>query len=262
MADKEDSFGKYNIKVAERCFRILDLAVAKGTAISIQDVCSALGVNANMAFRLLASIASSGYLEKDSGGTYTLGMKCLRLSTTALQSSTLRKIAMPYLELLWHSFPKANINLGIRNGDDILIIDRIDGNSIPRTYFTPGKKIPFHASGLGKVLTCSLSDDEIMGMASRCGLRKYTSETITDVSRLIEELRRTEKERVGRDRGEFILDDNCSAVPVYDGDGKIIAGISASSLVQNMSASEIEAAIPGLRDTADRISGILGYQSF
>lgn len=262
MQEKGIDGEKYNIKVAERCFQILDLAVAKNNAITIQDVTQALGVNTNMAFRLLNSIANAGYLDKDPiSGSFVLSMKCLRLSTTALQSNSLRKLTMPYLELIWHSFPKANINMGIKNGDDILVIDRIDGNSLPRTYFTPGKKIPFHCSGLGKVLTCSLSDEEIRAMAERCGLKQYTPKTITSVDKLIEELHAVRAERVGRDRNEFIVDDNCSAVPIFNANGEIVAGISVSALVNTMSEKEIEACIPKLKETADRISGVLGYQS-
>lgn len=262
MQEKGIDGEKYNIKVAERCFQILDLAVAKNNAITIQDVTQALDVNTNMAFRLLNSIANAGYLDKDPiSGSFVLSMKCLRLSTTALQSNSLRKLTMPYLELIWHSFPKANINMGIKNGDDILVIDRIDGNSLPRTYFTPGKKIPFHCSGLGKVLTCSLSDEETRAMAERCGLKQYTPKTITSVDKLIEELHAVRAERVGRDRNEFIVDDNCSAVPIFNANGEIVAGISVSALVNTMSEKEIEACIPKLKETADRISGVLGYQS-
>ncbi len=262
MQDKCIDGEKYNIKVAERCFQILDLAVSKNNAITIQDVCQSLGVNTNMAFRLLNSIANSGYLDKDPiSGSFVLSMKCLRLSTTALQSNSLRKLTMPYLELLWHSFPKANINMGIKSGDDILIIDRIDGNTLPRTYFTPGKKIPFHCSGLGKVLTCSLSDEEIKAMADRCGLKQYTPNTIISVDELIKELRHVREERVGRDRNEFIVDDNCSAVPIFNASGTIVAGISVSALNNTMSVEEIEGCIPKLKETADRISGVLGYQS-
>ncbi len=262
MQEKGIDGEKYNIKVAERCFQILDLAVAKNNAITIQDVTQALDVNTNMAFRLLNSIAKAGYLDKDPiSGSFVLSMKCLRLSTTALQSNSLRKLTMPYLELIWHSFPKANINMGIKNGDDILVIDRIDGNSLPRTYFTPGKKIPFHCSGLGKVLTCSLSDEEIRAMAERCGLKQYTPKTITSVDKLIDELHAVRAERVGRDRNEFIVDDNCSAVPIFNANGEIVAGISVSALVNTMSEKEIEACIPKLKETADRISGVLGYQS-
>lgn len=251
---------RYSIKVVERCFQILDLACSLQRPVSIPDVIQELGVNANMAFRLLQSIAGTGYMEKDpETGLYSLSMKTLRLSTTALQSQTLRKLTMPHLELLWTRYPKANVNMAIRSGDDILIVDRIDGQSMPRTYFTPGKKVPFHCSGLGKVLTCTLSEDEIRAMAEREGLKAFTENTITDADALVKELASVRAEGVGRDRNEFIPRDNCSAVPILDKNGQIVAAISVSALEDNMSADEIEACIPKLKETASCISMMIGY---
>ena len=254
---------RYNINAVERCFQIMDLLASKLEAISIQDVCEALGVNSNMAFRLLRTMENTGYLKKDAKtGLYSLSLKVLKLSRMALQSLEIRKFAMPYLEMLWSSFPKANINLGMRNGDEIIMVDRIDGNRLPRTYFTPGKVIPFHCTGLGKVLCSELSEEEVLGMIERAGgLKAYTADTITDSGRLLEELRRVREEEAGRDRNEYILNDNCSAVPIRDGEGRIVAAISASALSPNMTEEEIEGTIPQLRETANRISALLGYQA-
>lgn len=254
---------RYNINAVERCFQIMDLLASKLEAISIQDVCEALGINSNMAFRLLRTMEDTGYLSRDAKtGLYSLSLKVLKLSRMALQSLEIRKFAMPYLEMLWSSFPKANINLGMRNGDEIIMVDRIDGNRLPRTYFTPGKAIPFHCTGLGKVLCSELSEEEVLGMIERAGgLKAYTADTITDSGRLLEELRRVREEEAGRDRNEYILNDNCSAVPIRDGEGRIVAAISASALSPNMTVEEIEGTIPQLRETANRISALLGYQA-
>ncbi|MBR1918693.1 MAG: IclR family transcriptional regulator [Spirochaetales bacterium] len=250
---------RYNIKGIERGFRILDLAAARGS-IGIPDVCEVLEVNTNMAFRLLTSIQKSGYLVKEERtGLYTLSLKILSLSNVALQSLEIRKFAMPYMEILWSNFQKANVNLGMKNGDDILIIERIEGLSLPRTYFTPGKQIPFHCSGLGKVLCCELSEEELDRLIKEKGLKAYTAHTIVDPDEIKKELARVREEGVGRDRNEFIFGDNCSAVPIRNKAGEIVAGISASALDANMCEEEIEGMIPRLKETASRISGMLGY---
>ncbi len=256
-----DDNEKYNIKVVERCFKILDLACRKHIPISIQDVCDELDVNSNMAFRLLTSIQRAGYLDKNPvTGLFSLSLKCLGLSRTALQSMEIRKLTMPYLELLWTNFQKANVNMGVRNGPEILIIDRIDGQSLPRTYFTPGRVIPFHCTGLGKVLCSQMSESEVDEMIEAGGgLKAFTPETITEKKALMKELESVRIEGVGRDRNEYISGDNCSAVPIMNGDGKIVAAISVSALEPNMSKDEIEGAIPKLKEMANRISSMLGY---
>ena len=260
MAKESD---RYNINAVERSFQIFDLLASSQEAISIHNVSEALGVNSNMAFRLLKTMEDTGYLVKDAKtGLYSLSLKVLKLSRTALESLEIRKFAMPYLEMLWNNFPKANVNLGMKNGDEIIMVGRIDGNRLPRTYFTPGKVIPFHCTGLGKVLCSELEDEDILAMIHRAGgLKQYTANTITDSDALIAEIRKVRLEDVGRDRNEYIINDNCSAVPVRNSEGRIVAAVSTSALAPNMTEDEIEATIPALRETANRISGLLGYQA-
>ncbi len=254
---------RYSINAVERSFLILDMLSSDDKELSIQEVSQRLGVSSNMAFRLLVSLEQTGYIQKNpKTGLYSLSVRILKLSRCVLQSLEIHKFAMPYLELLWSNFQKANINLGMKYGDDILMIDRVDGKELPRTYFTPGKELPFYCTGLGKVLCSGMSEEEVLALIKRTGpLKSFTHDTITDSQKIIEELQRVRSEGVGRDRNEYIQDSNCSAVPVYDASGSIVAAISASALVQAMPEHEIEATIPRLKDTAGRISSLLGYRA-
>ena len=251
---------RYNIKTVERAFQILDYACDQSGPVSLQDIGSALDIKTNMTFRLLASLLNSGYMVKDSStGLYSVSLKSLRLSRNALHSVEIRRVCMPYLELLWNAFPKANLNMAVYYQGDVLVIDRIDSQSLPRTYFTPGRTLPFHCTGLGKVLTCTLSEMEIDQLIKDKGLKQYTVETITSTEGIKEELNKVRLERVGRDRNEFISGDNCSAVPVYGKEGAIIAAISISALEPYMTGEEVELAIPRLRETAMKISYTMGF---
>lgn len=258
----EDDIDKYSIKAVMRCFRILDLAASSEHAITLQDVSDSLKMNKNMAFRLLASLVASGYMNKDEKtGHFSTSLKTLQLSRNALVSLEIRKVTMPYLELLWSQYPKANINMGVFNMDEILVVDRIDSVSLPRTYFTPGKALPFHCTGLGKILTCELEDSVLDELIKKKGLKSFTSNTITDPEALKEELRKVRADQIARDRNEYILKDNCNAAPIRDKSGKIIAAISLSAFENYMTIEEIENTIPAVQDTARKISYMAGYHS-
>lgn len=251
---------RYNIKTVERAFQILDFASEQSRPVSIQDISSELDINTNMTFRLLASLQSSGYISKDPHtGLFSVSLKSLRLSRNALQSIEIRKVCMPYMELLWNQFPKANVNMAVYYQSDVLVIDRIDSQNVPRTYFTPGRTLPFHCTGLGKILTCHLPEAEIDKMITEKGLKQYTPLTLTSKEAIKEELQKVKNEQIGRDRSEFISGDNCSAVPIYGRKGEIIAALSVSALEPYMSVEEIEATIPKLRETAVKISYTMGF---
>jgi DNA-binding IclR family transcriptional regulator len=253
---------KYNIKAVMRCLKILDLAASADHPISINEVCEALELNLNMAFRMLSSLVSSGFMVKDDRtGLYAVSLKALQLSRNALLSLEIRKLTMPYLELLWNQYSKANLNMAVRHDGEILVIDHIDSVNIPRTYFTPGKTVPFHCTALGKILTCELDAAELDRLIAQKGLKSFTENTITQADVLKRELARARSDQIARDREEYILKDNCNAAPIRNSEGKIIAAISLTAFESYMPVEEIEATIPALRNTALRISYMEGFQN-
>jgi len=253
---------KYSIKAVTRCLKILDLAGSFDRPLSVNDVSDALGISNNMAFRMLSTLVGAGYMVKDEKtGFYSVSLRALHLSRNALLSLDIRKFAMPYLEMLWNQYPKANINLAIYYEDEVMLIDRLYSLNIPRTFFYPGKTVPFHCTALGKVLTCTLDETEIDRLVAKKGLKSFTPKTIADPVALKEELAKVRAEHLARDREEFIIEDNCNAVPIRDHEGKIIAAISLAAFESSMLMQEVEETIPALRNTAHCISSTMGYQN-
>jgi DNA-binding IclR family transcriptional regulator len=260
MGETDEKNEKYNVKVVERCLDILDLAAQTDGQITVQQVMNALSLNANMAYRLLTTMVNSGYLSKDPENSgYSVSLKALALSQRALTAVGIRKSALPYMEMLWKQFPKSNVNLGVLYGGEIIVIDRIDSQTVPRTFFTPGKKVPFYASGLGKVLSSELDEAAIDAMIAKAGgLRKYTVRTITDRAVLMDELALVRERGYGIDREELILNDNCNAAPIRDSTGKIIGAVSMSAFDNFISRAEMDEHIHFICETARQISYFLG----
>ncbi len=257
--DKSD---KYNIKAVERCLEILDIFAQSEENLTIQAVCRELDINANMAFRMLATMTKAGYLQKDEKtGLFSVSLKFLPLSRKALMSLEIRRVVMPFLEMLRQRYPKANLNLGVLYQGDVIVIDRIDSMSLPRTYFAPGKSLPFHATGMGKSLTCELPEEELDALIEKKGLKAYTPSTITSPEALKKVLAKVRKERASNDREEFIPNDNCNAVPLRDVSGAIIAAISISAFDSYMSVKELDDALPVLAETGRNISYYMGYNT-
>lgn len=256
MSEEPD---KYNIKSLERSFLLLDYISEQTHAVSLNEITTATGMNNNMAFRILVTLQNAGYVKKDENtNLYSLTLKSLKLSRNALQSIEIRRIALPYMEMLWSLYPNCNVNIAVYYLGEVLVIDRIDSQNLPRTFFTPGRILPFHCTGLGKILTCTLPETEIDELISK-GLKQYTNFTNTDPKKVKADLLQTKKEMVGRDRNEFIAGDNCSAVPILGEHGKIIAGLSVSALEMYMTAEEVEATFPKLKETSRRISEAMRF---
>jgi len=253
---------KYSIKAVTRCLKILDLASGLDRPLTVNDVCDALDININMAFRMLSTLVTAGYMVKDEKtGFYSVALRALHLSRNVLLSLDVRKFAMPYLEMLWNQYQNANINLAIYYEDEVLLIDRFYSLNIPRTFFYPGKPVPFHCTALGKVLICELDGAALDQLVLKKGLKSFTPKTITDPVMLKEELAKVRAEHLARDREEYIIEDNCNAAPIRNQEGKIIAAVSLAAFENYMTVQEVEETIPALRNTAYCISSTMGYQN-
>ncbi len=261
MTFEKDDDGKYNVKIVERCLAIFDLAAANDSPFTVQQVMDNLGINSNMAFRLLSTMVASGYLSKNEAtSAYTVSLKALKLFNRALSSIDIRKVALPYMEMLNRQFPNANINLGVLYGGEVVQTDRIDSQVVPRTFFTPGKRVPVHASGMGKILLSELSEKEVKSIVDKNGgLKSFTVHTITDYDLLLKELAAVREKGYALDREELILGDNCNAAPIRDADGKIIAAVSMSAFDSYISKEQMDENIHFICETARQISYFMGY---
>lgn len=253
---------KYSIKAVERSLAILDFCATAEEPVTALNVARQLGMNTNMAFRMLATMTAAGYLDKDEASkSFVVSLKALQLSRKAMNSLVLRRVVMPYLDLLRQKYPKANYNLAVFYQGEVVVVDHIDSNTTPRTYFTAGKTLPFHATGLGKVLTCELDEADLDALILRKGLKAYTPHTITAPEALKAELARVRAEHFARDREESIPNDNCNAVPIRNASGAIIAAISMTAFDTYMPAEEIESLIPVLVETGRNISYHMGHNA-
>ena len=177
-------------------------------------------------------------------------------------SLEIRRVVLPCLELLWNQYPKANLNMALYYQGDIIVVDRIDSVQLPRTFSSPGKTLPFHCTGLGKILTCEIPEAELDALVQRQGLKAYTPATITDPARLKVELAKVRKDGVARDRAEFIPSDNCNAAPIRDSSRRIIAAISISAFENYMPVEEIEGTVDSVMATARQISDFMGFSEY
>jgi DNA-binding IclR family transcriptional regulator len=106
-----------------------------------------------------------------------------------------------------------------------------------------------------------LGETDLDALIAQKGLKGFTKNTIIQADTLKRELAEVRADQIAREREEYILKDNCNAVPVRDKGGKINAAIGMSAFESYMSVEELEAAAPVLRNTARRISSLAGFDS-
>jgi DNA-binding IclR family transcriptional regulator len=114
-------------------------------------------------------------------------------------------------------------NLAVASNGEMKLIDQVDGHYLLGATNWVGKRIPFHASALGKILLAYGAATIPLGK-----LDKLTTKTITSRPKLLSELENVRKKGFAIIVDE--LEDGLVAVaaPIREDDGRVVGAISIS----------------------------------
>ena len=223
----------------------------------LKDISNLTGISQPTAYRLLATMKDYNLISQNDDGQYSLGRAFLRYEGIVLNSMTLRKISLPYLEEL-SSITKCNANLAVLDENEVLYIARAEMQTNSSCNFHAGMRRPVYCTGLGKVLICN-NPEKVKDIFQQ-GVRKYTLNTITDEKKFFSEIKKVHLQGYATDFEEWGNGINCIAAPVYDSSEKIVAGISISGPTSIFPVSKILELVPILIECVNRLSVRLGSQ--
>jgi DNA-binding IclR family transcriptional regulator len=255
------SSGRYNIRVLDRAFRMLDL-LADGVERSLTEISEAIDLNTSTTFRLVASLEYHRYLSRDEeSGKYMLGLACLELAKSFQEGHALSRLAAPDLEALRDDV-RETVHLAVLDGADVVYLQKLPGlHAIGLLESRVGGRLPAYCTGLGKVLLAHADPGTCASWSrDRTTLERFTPHTITDVDELMDQLATIRERGYAFDGGEHEPDVRCVAVPVFGRNGGIPAAISVAGPASRMEPlEENRAVIDATRATAARISRKLGF---
>ena len=251
----------YVIQTVQNALRLLE-AFHDSPELGVSELARRLGLHKNNVFRLLATLELSGYIEQsDATERYRLGPRCLELGRSFSLGSRLLERARPVLEQLSEELSES-VHLGVLNDFEVVHLD----GELPRQLVVAssrvGKRLPAHATALGKVLLAN-GDDVLKaafvteGRPGALGAR--THGTITDRDKLIEHLRGVASQGFALDLQECEEGLCCGAAPVYGADGSCVAAISVSGPASRLTEDRLHREIlPVLVERTERLSAQLG----
>lgn len=244
-----------SIQVIERMTRLLDTLAASDQPLSLKILAGNTGLHPSTAFRILASLAEHGFVERSSLGHYRLGSKLLQLGNRVQGQFDLRREAKPIMEWLCAEINET-VNLILREDDDIVYVERVTPQRMMRVEQTIGGHLPLHTTAVGKLFLAESGAEGCLEYAERSGLPGRTAHSITDPAALWRNVKDALRQGYALDDQEAELGVGCIGVPVRDGSGQMIAGISVSAPFARRSLDWI----PIMQRAAAKLSSRLGFQ--
>lgn len=245
------------IQVFERADLLLGILAGHPSPVGLKLLAGESGLNISTVHRILGALASIGLVEHQSGGFYRLGLRWLEYGNLVRERLQIRDVARPFIEQL-HEHIGEPVNLAIRDGDDIIYLDRAAANAARvRVFYRVGSRAPLHLTSLGKLFLAEESTAQIAAYAKRTGLPGNTEHSLTKLATLNEVLANVRNAGIAFDNEEAELGLRCVAAPVRDDQGLLVAAVSVSSPSERFSEHE-KIWVPALKSCADEVSRALG----
>lgn len=178
-------------------------------------------------YRSLAALEAEGLITQTGDKRYHPGTRLVTLARTALKDVDIRSLARPELEHLRDATGET-VHLAIRNGEELVYIEKIESHAMVRMASTIGTSVPFHSTSVGKAFLSALSPEESDALIAQLPLSKITPHTTTNpvhLSRRVADVR----------AAGFVLDDQenelgivCYGAAIRDANGYPVASVSVS----------------------------------
>jgi len=242
-----------SIQVIDRSASLLDAIGQYENPVSLKILSADTGLHPSTSFRILGALMEAGFVEKDAAGHYMLGKKLVRLAGKVKRSVGLREQALDIMEALRDAIGET-VNLTVREGDEVIYIERVTSNRMMRVEQVIGSRAPLHVTAVGKLMLAELGEHFIHAYANRTGLKPYTAHTLTTEQDLLNAVLHAHAQGFAYDNEEAEEGVGCIGVLVYDSSHSAVAGLSISAPIERRKDEWVEL----VKDAGKTISERLG----
>ena len=220
--------------------------------LTLSELARRARVSLPTAHRRVAELVEWGALERASDGRYRIGLRLWELASLAPRGLGLREAAMPLLEDLYE-ITRENVQLAVREGTEVVFVERITGRDAVPVYTRVGGRFALHATGVGLVLLAHAPLD-IQQDVLENSLERYSPKTITEPAALRAKLADIRRSGFAVSDGQVTTDALSVAAPITDPEGTVTAAVS---LVVRAADARPSALAPAVRSAARSISRAL-----
>jgi DNA-binding IclR family transcriptional regulator len=209
----------------DRAAAILGAFDAAHRELTLSALVARCGMPRSTTHRTAARMIRLGWLDKPRG-RYRIGNRLFELSGLAPIRHELREAVLPFLQDL-HVATKTTVQLGVLDGAQVLVVEKITGHRPMPMLSQVGGTIPVHCSALGRALL-AYSEAAVVDAVVAAGMPQRTPRTITTRVALLRELAAIPDRGWAVEREEGNVGVSCVAAPVFGPAGDVAAALSVT----------------------------------
>jgi DNA-binding IclR family transcriptional regulator len=204
-------------------------------------------------YRFMQTLTNQNMLSYDEDdGTYSLGIRLVRLAHAAWKSASLAPIARPYAQEL---AAKVGESVHVAQFDEgqVLFVDKLRTSNRYETLARPGQVAPAYCTGVGKAMLAFLAPKRLQLALQQQSFYKYTPATHGTIESLSAELEQVRRDGIAFDREEHEEGIISIATPILSKNGRVIGALSVATSTAHHTLEGLETFRPALLETAEKI---------
>ena len=254
MPDDHRPRKEHQIPTNLRLLVVMEEVARRGVAVKPTDLIDALGLPKPTVHRLLQTAEAEGFLQRDlDGRSYGPGPRLRALAVSTMSAEHLRTARLTILRGVAEEIGET-CNLATADREGMTYLDRVETEWPLRIQLPIGTQVPFHCTASGKMYLSTLRPHVLRAVLTSRPLEKPTDSTLTDIDVIKQELEAIRQRGYSTDDEEFMAGMTALAVPVWDGQGKLLATLSAHAPMQRRTLPQLMDYLPALRRGAQELT--------
>jgi IclR family acetate operon transcriptional repressor len=256
---KNEQDKRYEVQSVARAAALLDLVGDAGAdGLGVTQIAGHLEVAKSTALSLARTLTTAGLLRAvEPGPRYMLGLNLLRLGDLVGQQMSIAELGLSTLRDL-SSVTGLTARLAMNENGYPVFLERIDGEGSIRFHAPLGQREKPHATAAGKAILAEMSEDDVRSLISEAGMAVHTSQTLTNIDHLLEDLSRVRVEGYATDDEEEAEGVFCVGAAFFDHLGTCAGALSITGLKVDVPQREMPRLGEIVKVHSDRITLLLG----
>lgn len=257
MDQKSAASGGASVPALRRAVAILDYLSDRSDDATAAQITRDLAMPKSTAHGLLQAMEEMGLLRRMPAGTYLVGARPLRWGANFLSRSDLVDAFKQYFATQ-SALSDLTITMTVLDGADVVYIACTNSAQPLGVTFRPGMRLPAPFTATGKALLATLEEgeiDRILAPAFPAPLTRHSLRNLADLKR---DLARQAARGFSIDDGETREGMICLGAPVFNHEGRAVAGLALSLTRSEASAGRMLDLGTRLTEAAGALSRKLG----
>jgi DNA-binding IclR family transcriptional regulator len=251
---------RYIVPILERALIILETLAQHPRGMGISELSRLLAMPKNSVFRILTTLYSSGYLQRDEEGRiYGLSRKVLAIGYEALDEHSLVEKSLDVMRELRDQTGET-VLVGTLLGEEGVVLELVPSSQPIKFVVEVGTRFPLHTAAPAKAMLAFLPESEAEARIRKITFRKYTPATITSAAAFRRALEEVHGNGLALDRGEEMESLHCVAAPVFNHRGYPIAALWITGPSYRFRREDFFRIGENVKQAAQRISARFGHK--